>query len=262
MKRRTLLGSLAAGTVLAGCLGFGDDDDEESSDNQDDAAGGDPGGEEAAEALSQEEIVDIFEATLLQEGVEPLSMERVDDALEVIYHPGGTTAEDVAVEIAIFADLYVSAIQEGLATDRLVAMTYDPETEQQIDSFYIETRWAQEYLDEEIGWGEYRSLVEQTFDSAQASPDEGDAGENDAGEATDEDPQEAATDDGNDTQGGTDETAQDELDTEEEGGETEGEEETPDDEDVEIEEDEFDVEEDDFEMEEGGDDGEALEAEE
>ena len=199
-NRRTLLGTIAGVAVLAGCLGDineenpdsderGDDESTDASDDESREEEGAGEGEEtdgegnvtgegseesmaedgdddetADESVTEEEIIDLVESILDEEGLVVETIGRRDGTLEVVYIATGTTSDAVRTEIEILADVYVRAINSGLSTDRLEAFVQDPEGEDILDSFGIETEWVTAYTNEEIGWDEYVERIVETFE--------------------------------------------------------------------------------------------------
>lgn len=143
------------------------DEVEESSDHAEQQERSDEadGVEEAEEALTDEEIVSLFESTLENEGITAETVNRNGDVLEVVYNATGMTSEAVRTEIEIVADVYVRAVNAGLTTNRLEAVVLDPEGGSILDSFVIETEWAEAYSNEGIEWNEYIERIVETFES-------------------------------------------------------------------------------------------------
>ncbi len=191
-NRRTFLGTVATVTVLAGCLGDinegneedrsdddateatpDDSDDAETVDEVEEADTGD--GEETRESDEETEgpdpeqtggeFVDLVRSRLEEEGIETQSVERRADVLEVVYYATGMTSEAVTSEIDVFAGVYARAIEEGLTTDRLEAFVLDPDDETLLDSFVIETEWAEAVSNDEISQEEYVERIVGTFES-------------------------------------------------------------------------------------------------
>lgn len=180
-NRRTLLGTIVGGVVLAGCTG--DVEEEESTTTNETEAETEDGTDEeieieaetddgtaeeiqTEEELTQEEIVALFEVILEDEGIEAETVDRTEDVLEVVYNATGSTDEAVRTEIDIVADVYARSVDAGLSTDRLEAFVQDPETGSILDSFVIETDWAVAYLNDEIEWDEYVDRIIETFESS------------------------------------------------------------------------------------------------
>ncbi|MCL7416910.1 MAG: hypothetical protein M8354_03605 [Halalkalicoccus sp.] len=158
MKRRTVIVT-AIGAALAGCIGSGTD----TADNE-----ADPGSESGSSAPSDEEILGLFENVLVDRGIEPMSIERAEGVLDVVYGSTGASAETVAAESELLGDLYAGAIDEGLSTDRLDALGRAPDDGADLYSFAIETGWVEAYLADEIDQGEYLARIERTIELTEA----------------------------------------------------------------------------------------------
>ncbi|MHC3438703.1 hypothetical protein ACYJ1Y_11540 [Natrialbaceae archaeon A-gly3] len=159
ITRRRTLGTIAGVAVLAGCMG-GADGDEEAAD--DDGTESEP--TEGDRELTEADIVALFGVILADEGLEVASVDRNEAVLEVAYDATGTTGEDAGTEIGIVADVYARAIDAGLETDSLEASVLDPETGELLDTFLVETEWAEAFLEEESDWEEYFERIVETFD--------------------------------------------------------------------------------------------------
>jgi len=175
MKRRAVLVG-GIGTLLAGCLGgVGEEDaaDSEADDSEGtDSRRVDGGLDEGDEELSEEEVLSQIEPTLEALGVEPVAVERGGDLLDLEYLAAGRTDAEVASEIAVVADVYAAAIDEGLTTTRLEATALDPDDMSVLDRFSIETAWVEAYLSGEIDRDGYYARVDETFESVGPSEDE------------------------------------------------------------------------------------------
>ncbi|MHC3438704.1 hypothetical protein ACYJ1Y_11545 [Natrialbaceae archaeon A-gly3] len=133
--------------------------------------------------LSQDEIVDLFRSTLAGEGIETTAVEQTDNALGVTYVAAG----DLETEIDVIADVYVDAVAEGLEIDLLELTRQDSEGSD-LDTFTIETAWAEEYLEEELDWEEYVARIEETVESLESEDsDDDDSNDDDSDEDNSED---------------------------------------------------------------------------
>lgn len=169
IKRRTLLGTIAAVAILAGCTGDireeESNNDNESTDTDEDEPEESEETDESDEELTEEEVVGRFDSLLEEEGIETETVDRNDDILRVVYNATGMTTEAVTTEIEIIADAYVRAVNTGLTTNRLEASVRDPEEGSILDTFVIETEWVEAYSNEEIEWNEYVERISETFES-------------------------------------------------------------------------------------------------
>ena len=197
-KRRTLLGSIAGMALLAGCAGLtetnenGDDANDESNETSGNesttsqADGESSDAETDDDALTEEEIVVLFEVILEEEGIATDVVEHDDDVLELVYLATGRTEEDAAIEIEIIGDVYARAIEAGLSVDWLDASGIDPESGTVLDSFVIEAEWAEAFLEGEIDGNEYFELIVETFEPSEDVEDETEDGDEEDGDDADE----------------------------------------------------------------------------
>lgn len=152
MKRRELLGSISLSPLLAGCLG--------RIPGTGSSGSGESGTENSAGTAA--ELVALVEASLAEGGVEPTKVDQADDILVIEYVSSGDADRATPAEIEFIADVYVSAIADGLETKRSTITATNPQGGS-VDAFVIETAWVEAYLDGELEWHEYLERIERTL---------------------------------------------------------------------------------------------------
>ncbi|WP_436347821.1 hypothetical protein [Natronorubrum sp. FCH18a] len=178
MRRRTLL-TAVVGVVLAGCSTAESDGDPEADETDNRSASGTGAGTESEE-LSDADILEQFGSELEASGFDEVVVDAVDDGIEIGYDASGTTEDDVAAEIELIADGYTSTIEYGLSSTHLDATAFDPDDQEPLDRFSIDSEWIDAYLSESLEWRELLTRIAETFESEEPADEEGDEAEPDA----------------------------------------------------------------------------------
>ncbi|SIS18117.1 hypothetical protein [Natronorubrum thiooxidans] len=197
MRRRTLLTAVAS-VAVAGCTSLGSGRD--------------------TPAVEESDLIEAFQVTLEDRGFEQIELEPVDNGLELGYNATGTTDDNVATELELVTDGYTTAIEGGLEMAFLNATAYDPNNDDVLDYFTIETEWVDAYLEEDLEWPELLSRIAGTFESTEPDDEDDTTEENTDGEG-DSDESEGESD-GDESEGESD---GDESEGESDGDESEGE---------------------------------------
>lgn len=181
MRRRTLL-TAVAGVVLAGCS-TAESDGDTGADETDDRSTSDTGAGAESEELSDADILEQFGSELEASGFDGVVVDVVDDGIEVGYDATGTAEDDVAAEIELITDGYTTAIEDGLSSTHLDATAFDPDDQEPLDRFSIDSEWVDAYLSESLEWRELLTRIAETFESEASTDEEGDETEPDEDES-------------------------------------------------------------------------------
>jgi hypothetical protein len=147
--RRTVLAGL--GVSLAGCTSAGDSEPEEPTDQEEQSPDLEPVFNSAAENADQ-----------------AITIENVDDFSDgvfVDYWSFAETMDERAEEMGTVCGIYAGVVhEEGEDVPPMVAFGVDPETSEQLYSFTVERKWAEQWLAEEIDGNEVVQRASDTYE--------------------------------------------------------------------------------------------------
>ena len=183
-----IVGVLLAGVTYGGLGDSGFGPGTADGDTESDSVDGqnDPAADDDEEALTEGEIVILFETTLERRDIDLTAAERDGDVFRVEYYRTATTEAEFLENAGAISGAYVGAVGEGLETEQMEVTARDESDDSPVLSWHVDSEWAEAYHAGEL-------TMDEVIVRSLATADELDA--SDAEEATDGDAETEPEDD-------------------------------------------------------------------